>query len=79
MHMIQRVIFQHRMTQLDILLNVESRTLSLKTRDESRFSSLNYLFYRNYPTKDNIDKKMKSDEERQERGDVLQTRQFGLV
>ncbi|CAF3614480.1 unnamed protein product [Rotaria sp. Silwood1] len=32
---------------------------------------------KNYPTTDNINKKMKSDEERQERGDVLQTRQFG--
>jgi hypothetical protein len=37
------------------------------------------FIYRNYPTTDNINKKMKSDEERQERGDVLQTRQFGLV
>ncbi|CAF3172019.1 unnamed protein product, partial [Rotaria sp. Silwood2] len=32
---------------------------------------------KNYPTTDNINKKMKSDEERQERGDVLETRQFG--
>ncbi|CAF1461330.1 unnamed protein product [Rotaria sordida] len=34
---------------------------------------------KNYPTTDNINKKMKSDEERQERGDVLETRQFGRI
>ena len=34
---------------------------------------------RNYPTAENINKKIKSDEERHERGDVLETRQFGSV
>ncbi|CAF1020990.1 unnamed protein product [Adineta ricciae] len=34
---------------------------------------------KNYPTADNISKKIKSEEERQERGDILETRQFGRM
>lgn len=63
------------MIQLDILLNVESRILS----QLFLFFFDVYCLNRNYPTVDNVNKKMKSDEERQERGDVLETRQFGLV
>lgn len=63
------------MKLLDILQNVESMILSIL------MNSLTFRFItsRNFPTAENISKKIKSDEERQERGDVLETRQFGLV
>lgn len=46
---------------------------------ELRHSNFISFVDRNFPTTDNINKKLKSDEERQERGDILETRQFGFV
>ncbi|UJR15427.1 hypothetical protein I4U23_002372 [Adineta vaga] len=58
-------------------INVSNQTSESVSADETA----RYIAERrkNYPTADNINKKMKSEEERQERGDILETRQFGRM
>ncbi|CAF1147758.1 unnamed protein product [Adineta steineri] len=57
--------------------NVSNQTNAISTADDTA----RYIAERrkNFPTADNINKKMKTDEERQERGDILETRQFGRM
>ncbi|CAF3464468.1 unnamed protein product [Rotaria socialis] len=63
--------------------HLRSHTIVRKTSVENptQNETARYIAERrkNYPTADNITKKLKSDEERQERGDVLETRQFGRI
>ncbi|CAF4201796.1 unnamed protein product, partial [Rotaria magnacalcarata] len=72
--------FSHQKTYYE---HLRSHTIVRKTTVENptQNETARYIAERrkNYPTADNITKKLKSDEERQERGDVLETRQFGRI